>query len=294
MTVDLEAASSFMAGHARILDRRRFARLLGEAEPAELLGALEAYRNPDGGYGWGLEPDLRSVTSQPGAALHAFEPIAEAGPATTPHGAALCDWLASVSLPGGGLPFALPVPDSAACAPFWVSADPTAPSLQITAIVAATAHAAAEHDPAIAAHPWLAGATDFCFAEIEAMDEPPFAIALAFALRLLNAAAGTRTETAALLERLARYVPADGIVPVKGGLPDEVMRPLDMAPQPGPVREMFARDVIDAELERLAAGQEADGGWTVDFASHSPQASLEWRGYATVRAVGILRAHGVV
>ena len=87
MTVDLKAASSFMAGHARTLDRRRFARLLGEAEPADLFGALEAYRNPDGGYGWGLEPDLRSVTSQPGAALHAFEPIAEAGPATTPHGA---------------------------------------------------------------------------------------------------------------------------------------------------------------------------------------------------------------
>jgi hypothetical protein len=48
--------------------------------------------------------------------------------------------------------------------------------------------------------------------------------------------------------------------------------------------------VIDAELGRLAAGQRDDGGWTVDFASHSPQAALEWRGYATVRAVTILLA----
>jgi hypothetical protein len=294
MTVDLTAATAFMAGHARLLDRHRFARALGEAEPVAVLDALHGYRNPNGGYGWGLEPDLRSATSQPGAALHAFEAIAEAGPATTPHGAALCDWLDSVTLPDGGLPFALAVPDPAACAPFWANADPTASSLQITAIVAATAHDAARHDAAIAGHPWLTRATDFCFAEIEATDEAPFAIALAFALRLLDAVHATRPEAPALLERLAEYVPADGIVPVAGGLEDEVMRPLDMAPRTGPVRDLFAQDVIDAELERLVAAQEDDGGWTVDFASYSPQASLEWRGYATVRAVAILRGDGLI
>ena len=44
-----------------------------------MLAAVEAYRNPDGGYGWGLEPDLRSRTSQPGGALHALEAFADAG-----------------------------------------------------------------------------------------------------------------------------------------------------------------------------------------------------------------------
>ena len=289
MTVDLTAAAAFMAAHARLLDRRRFARLLGDGGPTELLAALDGYRNPDGGYGWGLEPDLRSSTSQPGAALHAFEALAEAGSATTPHGAALCDWLDSVTLAGGGLPFALAVPDPAACASFWAQADPAVPSLQITAIVAATAHEAAANDPAIAAHPWLGRATDFCLREIEALDARPFAIALAFAIRLLDAVHDRRPEAPALLEHLARFVPDDGVVPVQGGLEDEVVRPFDMAPRPGPARGIFARDVIDAELERLAAAQQDDGGWTVDFASYSPQASLEWRGYATVRAVAILQ-----
>jgi hypothetical protein len=32
----------------------------------------------------------------------------------------------------------------------------------------------------------------------------------------------------------------------------------------------------------------------VDFASFSPAAALEWRGYATVRAVTILQRHGLV
>ena len=34
-----------------------------------------------------------------------------------------------------------------------------------------------------------------------------------------------------------------------------------------------------------------DGGWVVDFGSFSPIAALEWRGYATVRAVEILRTN---
>src|SRR5918998_2522417 len=107
MNPDLNAARAFMAGHARQLDRRRLELLLGESDPAPVLTALEAYRNPDGGYGWGLEPDLRAPESQPGGALHAFEAIADAAPATTPRSAELCDWLESVTRPDGGLPFAL-------------------------------------------------------------------------------------------------------------------------------------------------------------------------------------------
>jgi hypothetical protein len=249
---------------------------------------VEAYRNADGGYGWGLEPDLRSATSQPGGALHAFEAFAEAGPAISPRAAELCDWLDGVTLPDGGLPFALEIPDPAASAPFWVGAEHRRSSLQITAAVAAEAHRTAAHDPAVAAHPWLARATAFCLARIEELGDAPHALELRFALELAGALG--RADLAA---RLGAHIPADGIVHVAGGLPDEVMRPLDFAPLPGhPARALFAPGVIAAELERLEAGQQPDGGWAVDFTSHSPQAALEWRGHATARAVAILRAEG--
>lgn len=170
--VDLAAAAAFMATHARVLDRRRFQRLTGQADPSAVVAALEAYRNPDGGYGCGLEADLRSPESQPGAALHAFEVFEELAPATSPDAVALCDWLASISLLDGGLPFALPIGNAAGCAPWWTQADPTVSSLQITAAVTAAAHRVATHDPAVAAHPWLPRATGYCLAAIRPWVRP--------------------------------------------------------------------------------------------------------------------------
>jgi hypothetical protein len=293
VTVDLAAAASFMATHARVLDRRRFEFLFGKGDARAVLAAVDGYRNPDGGYGWGLEPDLRAPESQPGGALHALEVFAEAGPAD--QAVETCDWLGRVSLPDGGVPFAVPVADPAGCAPFWANADPTASSLQSTAFVAGVAHHAAAKDPRLAGHPWLAAATRYCFDAIAALETAPHAIELRFAVGFLDEAAATHDEAAPLLDKLAIFIPADGLVPVAGGKADETMRPLDFAPLPDRhARRLFDDAVIAADLRRLADGQRADGGWTVDFASYSPAAELEWRGYATVSALSVLRANGIV
>lgn len=42
------------------------------------------------------------------------------------------------------------------------------------------------------------------------------------------------------------------------------------------------------DVDRLAALQQPDGGWVVDYLQISPAGSLDWRGHATVRAVDIL------
>jgi hypothetical protein len=289
--VDLDAAREFMAQHARLLDRRRFGVVVDGDAPESALAALAAYRNSDGGYGWGLEPDLRSRTSQPGPALHAFEVFADILPATSDTAVELCDWLASVSLADGGLPFALPLSDPAGTAPFWAEADPTESSLQITAVVAENAHRVAAADAGVASHGWLQRATDYCIDVIEALDESPAAMELAFTVRMLDAAHEATPRAKVALAMLAEHIPATGLLPVTGGIEGETMKPLDFAPFPGgPARELFAPEVISADLERLAGGQRDDGGWEVDYASYSPAAELEWRGHATVRAVTILKA----
>ncbi|MFI6734321.1 hypothetical protein ACIBI9_15435 [Nonomuraea sp. NPDC050451] len=295
MNVNLSAIPGFLAGHARVLDRRRYDLLIGDGDAASVLGALEAYRNPDGGYGWGLEPDLRSPESQPGAALHAFEVFENVAPATSPRAVALCDWLDSVTLPDGGLPFSLPLTVGEATAPWWAGGDPDTSSLQITSISAAAAHRVAVHDPAVAAHPWLERATRHCLDAIQELDKAPHAYVLAFAVRFLDAVYDTQPRAADLLKRLAAHIPADGRVPVEGGTENEALRPLDFAPHPGrPARDLFEPDVIAADLVRLAGEQKDDGGWDVDYARISPAGALDWRGAVTVNNLALLRENGLV
>jgi hypothetical protein len=291
MNIDLDAAIAFMAGHGRVLDRRRLDLLLGGGDVDAVLAALDAYRNPDGGFGWGIEPDLRAPESQPVGAMHALEVLAEvaaAAPMTSSRGVALCDWLDQHTSPDGALPFTLPIRDPAGCVAVWLGGDHAAGSLQMTAQVAGNAHRLARHDPAVAAHPWLARATRWTHDAIRHLDSP-HAYELLFAVRFLDAVADTDPEGATQLDDIRRFLPPDGVVPVAGGKPDEALRPLTFAPLAGPARSLFADDVVDAELDRLAGHQQPDGGWTVDYATASPAAELEWRGYATVAAITTLR-----
>jgi hypothetical protein len=295
MGFDLDRASAFMASHARVLDRRRFEVVVSDSDAARhaLVRGLDAYRNADGGYGWGLEPDLRAPESQPGGALHAFEALAAAGPVTSPHTSALLDWLQSVTLPDGALPFALPISDPMACAPFWVEADPAESSLQITAAAAAQAHHAARWDESVRNHPWLETATRSCFDLIRRTDEAPFAYVLSFALQFLDVASDTHPEAHELLDHLAQFVPEDGAIPVIGGAATETLHLLDYAPEPGrPLRDLLDARAVSNDLDRLEGAQLPDGGWPVDFTSYSDAATLEWRGYVTARAVTTLCLNG--
>jgi hypothetical protein len=286
--IDLEPTLDFVASNARLLDRRRMELALGEGDPDATLAVLAGYRNPDGGFGWGLEPDSRAPASQPVAALHAFEVFEEVAPVTGPMAARLLDWLDSVARPGGALPFALPGGAYAGSAPMWGSADTTSPSLHMTAVVLGIAQRVARHDPEVAAHPWLQRATDWAASEIARLDAPTHAIEFRYVLQLLDAL-DARDE----LQRLTAHMPADATMPVAGGKPDEAMRPLDFSPEPGrPIRSLIDAHAIERDLDRLEAERHDDGGWDVDWTHWSAAGGLEWRGWATVRAVRILSANG--
>lgn len=285
--MDIEAAVTFLVTNGRLLDRRRLSALLGDGQPADVLAALEGYRNEDGGYGWGLEPDLRSATSQPVAAMHAMEVFAELPDTTGQHPVRLCDWLADHTLPDGGVPLALPYTDQEGSAPHWLGADPAVSSLQMTAQLAAQASRLARHRPDVARHPWLATATTYCLDAIDALTEAPHAYELLFAFRFLDAVSDHRARP--LLDRLAGWFVTDGPTPVGVG-GGEVLHPLDFSPYAdAPSRSVITAQAVAADRRRLAADQQADGGWQVGFPAYSPAAALEWRGYATVAAVAVLR-----
>jgi hypothetical protein len=291
--IDLARASAFMESHARVLDRRRFHHLFGDGDPEAAVTALAAYANRDGGFGWAMEPDLRGSASQPVGALHAFEVLEEIAPATSAVAARLCDWLESVTLAAGGIPFALPGADGPGTAPWWAGASHSEPSLHITAAVCGIAHRVAAHDPAVAAHAWLEQATAYCLREIAALEGPRGAIEFQYVLQFLDALHDANAEAPGHLARLGASLPASGSMAVAGGAEGERIRAIDFSPRPGrPLRVLFTPASIAVDLDSLADGQRDDGGWDVDWRPFSPAAAVEWRGWMTVHALGVLRANG--
>jgi hypothetical protein len=111
-----------------------------------------------------------------------------------------------------------------------------------------------------------------------------------FVMHFLDSVVAHNPRARPLLDRVARLVRVDGPTPVAGGADDEVLYPLDFTPHPdAPSRALFDEDAVAHDLNRLAGGQQPDGGWTITFTPSSPAAALEWRGYATVQAVAVLR-----
>ena len=107
-TPDLDAAAQFLAAHGRVLDRRRFERLLGDGDAGPTRDAVAAYRNADGGFGHALEPDGRTPASQPAAVAPALRTLDEADAWDVDLAAGACDWLERAAPDEGGAIFVAP------------------------------------------------------------------------------------------------------------------------------------------------------------------------------------------
>jgi hypothetical protein len=138
---------------------------------------------------------------------------------------------------------------------------------------------------------WLDRATEWCWNELEG-DEEAGGYTVKFAIDFLDAVPDP-PRAAAALEGLRPALDPDGRIAVPGGTENEMLTPLDFSPRPGlPSRTLFTEKQIRADLDRLEAGQQEDGGWTVEYLQWSPAQALEWRGLATIGALGVLRANG--
>lgn len=282
MTIDLGAARQFVYANGRLIDRHRLATMLDGAPREPLLTALRAYRNPDGGFGHALEPDVRCPGSQPSATLQALEVLLEAGAHDDPMVSDAADWVATVAGPDGGVPTVLPSATGYPRAP-WMEPSPESGFL--------TFALAGRLWQAGAGKEWLDRATEWCWAQLEA-DEEAGGYTVKFAIDFLDAVPDP-PRAAAALERLRPALEDDGGVPVPGGTENERISPLVLSPRPGlPSRRLFTEVQLGADLDRLEAGQRDDGGWTVDYLPWCPAQALEWRGLATIHAIATLRANG--
>ena len=287
-TPDFDKAATFLAGHARVIDRRLFERLF--SGPATVTAgavrdAVAGYRNFDGGFGHALEPDCRAAASQPAAvemALRLMDLADEWDPRLV--GDAV-DWLVRVAPAEGGAAFVEPTVAEGPHAPWWVPEEGHPASLIQTGQLAAVLYAHGFE------HPWLDRATEVMWSRIDAVTSPSgyemFGV-LAFLEHVPD-----RSRATAAFARIGPLLLSGGLVALDPAAEGEAFSPLDFAPLPSSIaRPLFAEDTIEAHLDQLAGAQRDDGGWMFNWPSWSAAAEADWRGFLTVERLRILRANG--
>lgn len=283
----LSRAKDFLLRNARLLERRRFAFHFEGGRAADVVQALVAYRNRDGGFGAALEPDKRVPDSQPVDVQVAFEML-DATEAFDPLLAEeACDWLQDVTTKEGGVPFSLPSANAWPHAPWWEAPDAPPADLNPTAAIAGLL---LKHD---IRHDWLGPATDFCWSALERYDGTAFHTLMPVLVFLAHAPERARAKAAT--EAILARVGAPGVVALDPEAAGYVQKPLDWAPTPQhPCHALFSEDVIATHLSALQAQQQDDGGWPISWETVGPGVTLEWRGVRTVETLRTLRAYGAL
>lgn len=292
----LAAGRAFLDREGRLVERRLAAVLFDGAEPDGVVDAVRAYRNGDGGFGHGLEPDKRCPASLPIDVECALDILWMAGPggggAVDRFGdlgvdglvLAACDWLGSVAAPDGAVPLAFPIIERYPRAEHW--SDWTyRPGLNPTAGLVGRLHQMG------VGHPWVERATEWTWARLESgFDEDAHALGevLVFLAQVPDRdraeAVGARVGGWLAKARWYRSDPAD---------PGYGVTPLHLSPTPdSPWRRLFDDADIEGHLDRLARDQQPDGGWAITWEPPGVASTLEWRGIETHRALRILRAYG--
>ncbi len=284
-TATLAKATDFIWRTARLLERRRLAALFLDGERQEVEKALSPYQNPDGGFGNGLEPDVRTPMSQPLPTWIALSLLDEADTFEDPMVTRSCDYLLSITTSEGGVPFALPSVNDYPHAPWWETEDQPPASLNPTAAIAALLY---KHR---VEHPWLAVATEYCWRQLDTLDQTtPYEMR---AILPFLDFVSDRQRAEEVFARIGPKILAQNLVALTPTEQEDTHTPLNFAPRPQSLaRRLFSDEVIEKHLNVLATAQQEDGGWQFNWLNWNPATTLEWRGIVTIDALTTLRAYG--
>lgn len=281
--VSVDSAEEFLWLNARLLERLRFDHLFRGGDPRRVVEALRPYQNPDGGFGHGLEPDLRGPDSQPVPVDVALYVLHETGERESDMLPGILDFLMAITAPDGGVPFVLPSVVRFPRGPWWQPSPGNPSALNPTGALAASLYRLGVH------HPWIDAATRFCWDKIEGLTETsPYEMR---AMLAFLEAVPDRARADKAWDRIGpMMLPHIALEP---GAQGDVHPPLAFAPRPDSMaRRLFSDDLIAAHLDALEAAQQPDGGWGFGFESWTPITTPEWRGWVTVESLVTLRRNG--
>ncbi|MEO1258681.1 MAG: hypothetical protein AAFZ15_07780 [Bacteroidota bacterium] len=287
---DFKKAKDFILTNARMIERRLFHFHFENDDPQGVLHAVYAYRNTDGGFGHGMEPDTASPESQPLFSVMALETLDEINYLNAPIiQEVFMPYFESITTEKGGIPWMLkpkstyPCEDHFKTVKEWAALSTTAPLLGILE----------KHHVEI---PWMSKAEQFVWDEFERIKEKHVFCYLCVP-RWLTFLKHTKSRAKAkkTMENLKKWILADGVICKDKsdngwglyGKPHS----LNYAPSPESLLyPIFSKDTIDADLNELIARQKSDGRWDTWYGI-SEGTKLEWAGIQTLWSLKTLKNH---
>jgi hypothetical protein len=281
-------AKDFILTNARMIERRLFQFQFGNDGPEGIFHAVYAYRNADGGFGHGMEPDTASPESQPLFSIMALETLDEVGYLTKD--IILNDFMPyfeSITTDKGGIPWMLlpkshyPCADHFRTVKEWAALSTTAPLLGMLE----------KYKIEI---PWMPKAEQFVWGEFERI-KGKHAFCYICVPRWLTFLKYTKNQEKAnkTIEAIKAWILAEGVLCTDKsdegwglyGKPHS----LNYAPTPGSIlSSMFAEEMINADLNEVIRRQKDDGRWDTWY-GFSEGMKLEWAGIQTLWTLKILK-----
>ena len=284
-------ARDFILSNARMIERRLFQFYFENDSPEGVYHAVYAYRNSDGGFGHGMEPDTASPESQPLFSIMALETLDEVGYLTKE--VILNDFMPyfeSVTTEKGGIPWMFRPKSDYPCEGHfktvkeWAALSTTAPLLGILE----------KYEIDI---PWMKKAEQFVWGEFERIKDKHVFCNLCVP-RWLTFLKHTKSQKKAkkTINDLKNWISNNEIIckdkTDEGwglyGKPHS----LNYAPSTDSILfSIFTKETVESDIRELISRQKEDGRWDTWYGI-SEGTKLEWAGIQTVWTLKTLKNYG--
>lgn len=300
--VAVQRAKNYLTTYGRAVDQARFAFFFEEGKANAVLRALEPYQNQDGGFGHGLEPDLRTAASSAVATQQGLNMLREVGadssePMVQRAVAYLLATLDHTRLRWEIVP---PAVEDAPHAPWWTYGESAGSGDEFQSNPrAALIGFLCEHQalvPAPLLHQLIE--TQLAYLADQPTDQGVDMHALPCYITLANSPNLPAEQRRQLVSTLVQAVQGT-VATDPADFAGYQLLPLDVAPAPDALlATTVERAAVDAHLDYLIDTQLPDGSWPIPWSwafvdeAAWAQAERDWKGFIAVNRLQMLAAYG--
>lgn len=282
--MNFEKAANFIWTNGRLLERRVFEYHFFGGSERNILNAIKAYQNEDGGFGHALEPDLRTPESQPLYIEFGLRTLYDTKIQDSELAYKACDYVSHNTDLKKGIATITASSSSYPRAEHWKNPIATEASFsRLTSLVGLLKWQGLKH-------PWLNNAVDICLNDISSTRyDDAHTILNAFCL--LESVPQT-DEVKRIYSKLSAELFHANFFCLEAPPRSYGLTPLDFSPTSGSYcRRIFTERTIQEHLKVLESQQEEDGGWGIQWEPPGELAKSEWRAYLTLKSLITLESY---